>query len=131
MLRSEDLENLKTSLLSRHRLPVFNKLTGSRVSNLIPDFLEEISKIKNTAYNNNENFSFVLNEKNENNLPETFFDTEPQKYSLYSGQNINPTQTFKCNFNRFGPSVNFNLNYINSNNTKNIPFVHENNFCKN
>jgi hypothetical protein len=78
MLRSEDLENLKTSLLSRHRLPVFNKLTGSRVSNLIPDFLEEISKIKNTAYNNNENFSFVLNEKNENNLPETFLIPNPK-----------------------------------------------------
>ena len=107
VLRSEDLENLKTSLNSRNRLPVFNKLSCSRANSLFPDFLEEIIKIKNSLNNNNEKYSSIYHEKTENKISETHLITDPQLAN--SGAYLNKNQTSTCNFNRLSSPLSYNL----------------------
>ncbi len=109
MLRSEDLENLKTSLNSRNRLPVFNKISCSRANNLFPDFLEEIIKIKNSLNNNNNNekYSSIYHDKTENKISETHLITDPQLPN--SGAYLNKNQTSTCNFNRLSSPLSYNL----------------------
>ncbi len=61
--KAEDLDNLKNSINSRERLPVFNKISGDIENNnyLMPNFLEEIKNFKINVLRDNEKKQLEIN----------------------------------------------------------------------